>query len=260
MFSNYHTHTSRCHHASGADEEYVKYAIAEGVSVLGFSDHAPMLYGGGYESYYKMLPCELPEYVSSIDTLRRRYSDKIKIHIGLETEHYPSLWDSSIAFWSQYPIEYLILGQHFVNEETDSIPDPATRPSSDKARITKYVDGVIRGIDTGRITYVAHPDILNYTGGDVGFYCDEMGRLIDAIARRGMPIEYNLLGMVCRRNYPRREFFEEVRKKGAKIILGCDAHEPHRVADRRELKEAYRTLSALNLDVVEDIKLINPFR
>lgn len=259
MLANYHTHTARCHHATGADEEYVKYAIAEGVKVLGFSDHAPMLYGGGYESYYKMLPRELSEYVSSVSELRRRYSDKIKLHIGLETEYYPSLWESSLDLWARYPIEYLILGQHFVGEETDSVPDPSPRPSDDKSRLIKYVDRVITAIDTARITYVAHPDLLNYTGGDMGFYYDEMGRLIDAMIARGMPVEYNLLGMVGRRSYPRREFFEEAARRGASVILGCDAHEPNRVADKAELRSAYRTLSSLGLKVVEEIKLINPF-
>ena len=38
---NYHSHTKRCEHAIGEDEEYVKAAIANGFQVMGFSDHAP---------------------------------------------------------------------------------------------------------------------------------------------------------------------------------------------------------------------------
>ena len=38
---NYHSHTSRCGHAVGTDEEYVKAAIAAGYQKMGFSDHAP---------------------------------------------------------------------------------------------------------------------------------------------------------------------------------------------------------------------------
>ena len=41
MLANYHTHTTRCRHAVGADREYVKAAIESGVKILGFSDHAP---------------------------------------------------------------------------------------------------------------------------------------------------------------------------------------------------------------------------
>lgn len=41
--NNYHTHTSRCGHAVGEDEEYVINAIKSGIKVLGFSDHVPFL-------------------------------------------------------------------------------------------------------------------------------------------------------------------------------------------------------------------------
>ena len=37
--NNYHTHTFRCGHAIGNDEEYVIEAIGMGLHTLGFSDH-----------------------------------------------------------------------------------------------------------------------------------------------------------------------------------------------------------------------------
>ena len=36
---NYHTHTSRCGHAIGEDEEYVIEAINASYKGIGFSDH-----------------------------------------------------------------------------------------------------------------------------------------------------------------------------------------------------------------------------
>ena len=37
--TNFHTHTSRCHHAFGNDEEFVRTAIQNGFEVLGFYNH-----------------------------------------------------------------------------------------------------------------------------------------------------------------------------------------------------------------------------
>ena len=34
MTDNYHTHTKRCMHASGEDEEYVEAAIRNGLEVI----------------------------------------------------------------------------------------------------------------------------------------------------------------------------------------------------------------------------------
>ena len=39
MRCNYHTHTYRCHHAKGEDEDFVLRAIDAGMTELGFSDH-----------------------------------------------------------------------------------------------------------------------------------------------------------------------------------------------------------------------------
>ena len=47
MKTNYHTHTTRCMHATGSDEDYVLSAIK----------------GGYYVADMRMLPEELPGYV-----------------------------------------------------------------------------------------------------------------------------------------------------------------------------------------------------
>ena len=44
MKANYHTHTARCGHAEGTDEEYVLAAIERGFDEMGFSDHVPWPY------------------------------------------------------------------------------------------------------------------------------------------------------------------------------------------------------------------------
>ena len=44
MKTNYHTHTTRCMHAVGDDEDYVRSAIKGGFQELGFSDHGPWKY------------------------------------------------------------------------------------------------------------------------------------------------------------------------------------------------------------------------
>ena len=41
MRANYHTHTYRCNHASGTEEEYIQCALDGNIEVLGFSDHTP---------------------------------------------------------------------------------------------------------------------------------------------------------------------------------------------------------------------------
>ena len=246
-------------HAVGIDEDYVKRAIAEGVSVLGFSDHAPITFSDGYTSYFKMLPEELPAYVSSVLSLREKYADKIKIHLGLETEYYERFFEKSLDLWRTQPIEYIILGQHFVGDECEVVRDPSPSPSDSIERVKKYVDLVLSGVSSHRFTYIAHPDIINYTGGDIDAYLGQMERLIRAAKSLGMPLEYNLLGQRMQRCYPREEFWRLAASLGATAIIGCDAHEPWRVADKDELSVAYRFIDKIGISLADRATLVNPF-
>ena len=65
MRTNYHTHTTRCLHATGSDEEFVLSAIKGGYQELGFSDHTPWKYHTNYISDIRMTPEELPDYVET---------------------------------------------------------------------------------------------------------------------------------------------------------------------------------------------------
>ncbi len=254
MKASYHTHTYRCHHAFGTEEEYIEKAIAEDIKILGFSDHAPMPYKNGYVSYYKMHPSEIDEYFSVLLSLKKRYEGQIEIKIGFETEYYPSLWEECLRFWEPYPIDYFILGQHFVPEEGDRSLYSGF-PSDDKGKLKRYTDAVIKGMNTGIITYLAHPDLINYTGQDKEYYLSEMRRIILEANRLRIPLEFNLLGMAEKRNYPRLDFWREAAALGAEVIIGCDSHSPARVADKREISMAQEFLASLSLNVLDEIEL-----
>ena len=91
--TNYHTHTTRCKHAEGLDEEYVIAAINAGFTEIGFSDHAPWPKLPIEFQAIRMDVSEFPDYFQSIKRLQRQYANKIKINIGLEAEYYPDRMD-----------------------------------------------------------------------------------------------------------------------------------------------------------------------
>ena len=259
MLNCYHTHTARCHHAEGTDEEYVLKAIAEGVTVLGFSDHAPYIYPKGFESYYKMTPEESGEYFSSIKSLAKKYEDKIKILIGYEAEYYPELWEETLDFWRKgNRPEYLILGQHFISEEYAKPFVHSMTGTGDGEMLKRYVNLIIEGVETGRFTYVAHPDVINFSG-DPNLYEGEMLRLLTALNARKMPIEFNLLGLAQGRNYPSERFFKLAAEFDLPVVLGCDAHSPSRVANGDEIAAAKRFLDKLGIRLADEVEIIDPF-
>lgn len=88
---NFHTHTYRCGHAKGTDEEYVLSAIKMGYDTIGFSDHAPYIFPDGSESGFRVKKKDARDYADSVRALQEKYKDKIDIKLGFELEYFPLL-------------------------------------------------------------------------------------------------------------------------------------------------------------------------
>ena len=163
MTANYHTHTVRCHHAIGTEREYIETAIARGLKILGFADHSPQLFPGDYYSNFRMYPEQAENYVSTLRRLRDEYKNDIDILIGFETEYYPEIFERLIEFLAPYDIDYMILGQHFIDNEYDTSIYSGFS-TSDESRLERYTNAVLEGLSTGKFSYVAHPDEVNRVG------------------------------------------------------------------------------------------------
>lgn len=248
MTENYHTHTFRCHHASGSEREYIENAVKAGLKTLGFSDHTPYFFKGDYYSTFRMTPRETEEYFLTLGALREEYRDDIKIYIGFETEYYPAHFGKLLRFYEQFPVDYIILGQHYSSNEYDGAN--AVRPTDDPVVLKEYTDQVIEGMKTGFFTYIAHPDLLNFTGPE-DIYDAEAGRLCAEAKKDGIPLEMNLLGMRGDRGYPRRRFFQTAARTGNEVILGLDAHRPEDVSDPVSEKTALGWVKELGLRLIE---------
>ena len=109
MKTNFHTHTFRCGHAIGNEEEMVKSAIKNDILELGFSDHIPLPYyrlhilkGLPYTlkelraflvaiktiftngPAMRMPYCNKREHLDKVKKVKEKYKEKIKIYQGFE--------------------------------------------------------------------------------------------------------------------------------------------------------------------------------
>ena len=230
---NYHTHTARCGHASGEDREYVESAIAAGIRVLGFSDHAPMPFADGHEYRYRIPLALADDYISSLLELRREYAADIDIRIGFECEYYPDTFGRFLDFTAGYPLDFLILGQHFVNGEPGIV---STVPTDDPAILRLYFDTVRAGLETGRFLYLAHPDNMPFTGDDET-YASIVLPFLRRMKELGIPMEINRLGLQTHRPYPSERFFRLCAEVGNDVVIGIDAHSPDCLRDEAAVAE-----------------------
>ena len=248
---NYHTHTYRCRHAGGTDRDYVEAAIAAGLTTLGFSDHSPMVFTTDHKSSFRMSLEETPGYFESLLQLREEYKDRIRILIGVEAEYYPACWQGYLAFMRQFPLDYKILGQHFVFDEEHGGPG-AFQETTDPERLRDYYNCVLEGVSPGEFLYVAHPDVLHYVG-DPAAYDDLTRDFLRRLEPTGIPLEINRLGLHDGRNYPNPRFWDLVAETSLPAVIGLDAHAPHVFRDDKSVADclaiaesrAIRVVSAL---------------
>ena len=258
MKANYHTHTTRCHHAEGTDEEMVLAAIDGGFSILGFADHVPWPYQKpGHVSRIRMAMDDLPGYIASINDLRACYAGQIDIYPGAESEYYPRyidhlrrLHDSGL---------YLILGHHYYDSDEDNTW--VGQPTATEDDFRRYGDMVAKAVGTGLFTYVAHPDLfmkrrcgLPFTAG-----CREAAACICQAAKEaGVPLEYNLIRYAendAELGYPCADFWQIAAQYGNEVVLGVDAHAPHYLRDTAAWQRGAQDVDVLGLTRLESVPL-----
>ena len=252
MIANYHTHTHRCNHAIGRERDYIENALSGSMEMLGFSDHTPYIFSGGYYSSFRMRPVQLAGYVQTIEELRREYRGRIELLTGLETEYYPKHFSELLAFLRDFPIDYLILGQHFIENEYDA--PYCGLVTGEKSVVLRYCGQSMEAMNTGVFTYFAHPDLIHYRG-DWKFYQESVRPMCAEAKRCGLPLEINLLGIREGRHYPNRYFWEVAAEEGCEVILGCDAHSPQSVYVPEAEKKALALAKEFGLKVLEKAEL-----
>lgn len=250
--NNYHTHTMRCHHAFGTEEEYIQAAIDSGIKELGFSDHSPWHYHSSFCSHIRMKEEELDDYVNTLRELKEKYKSDISIKIGLEAEYFPQYMEWLKETVHRYELDYLILGNHY--DDSDEYGIYFGGPLNQN-QLTKYVDNCIKAIESGLYSYIAHPDLAYYPTDDP-FYYKEMKRLCVAAKEYHMPLEYNLLGYSEHRQYPNDVFFCIAKEVGNQVIIGMDAHDISSILDKETLERAQKYLKDLGVEVVDHIRFL----
>ena len=250
---NYHTHTWRCGHAGGSDEEYIQYAIKAGFKVLGMSDHRP----------YRTIPRPgermdwslLDDYLSSMKNLKDRYSDQIDIKIGFETEYYPQQEQEIRDLLNR--VDYMILGQHY--DDQYGTNDYCFYMS--EAQIIQYGRQVCDAMDKKLFLYAAHPDYIMYGQHAFTEACAECA---DMIARKAAetetPLEVNINGITKglrsygntrQYPYPFRQFWQIMAKYPIKCVYGFDSHDPKLLNETFMYDETDRILEGLNLNFID---------
>lgn len=265
LTSNYHTHTYRCGHATGKDEEYVLEALSMGIRNLGFSDHImlPGFSEPGMRGDYSLFD----NYKNSILSLKKKYKDQINISLGFEAEAFLYYMPYYGELVSNNIIDYLILGNHSAMNENQEV-FCSFRRITNPSQLYLYKDLAVAAISSGLFSAFAHPDYFMYSVQNFDGDCKKISKeLIETCIAYDVPLEINVagirngkkkIGSSYRWIYPTYDFFSIVKKyPNAKCIIGLDAHSPWQLTDTSANYEAVKFAKEFGLNIVDKLKKIN---
>lgn len=257
MLTNFHTHTKRCLHAFGTEEDYVREAVAKGLSQLGFSDHGPF---PDHEYGYRMPFEELTAYRLELDRLKAVYQDQLTLFSGLEIEYLPRCRAYYQELLSEQGMDYLALGEHFYCGRKGEINFISAAKSTED--YLYYAQAVCDAMETGFFRFVAHPDLmfLNPFAFDKNTEkaCE---MIIEGAKRYNAVLELNANGFrreeKCypdgkRHPYPYLRFWDMVKAADIPVIVGSDCHSPDQLFDST-MQKALRLANMKELRLLDSI-------
>lgn len=252
----FHSHTSRCGHATGRDEMYVQEAIQAGIKDLGFSDHVflPGKSQPGIRGDYD----QLFSYKNSVLSLRKKYKDQINLYLGFECEYFDEYLDYYKELLEKEGFDYLILGQHFFLNDGYFF---YYRNDLSVANAERYIRETEKALKTGMFLYFAHPDLCltifdSFNEDAIKF----SHKLCELSKKYDVPLEINLNGMTWSlpktMGYPNEKFWEIVGQEGCKVCVGYDAHQPEFYRQKQFVDLALEWVKKYKLKLVSKKELL----
>ncbi|WP_018393583.1 MULTISPECIES: histidinol-phosphatase [Bacillaceae] len=239
---DFHTHHDRCGHAAGNIREYIEAAIDYGLDMIGISDHSPYFFSEEDHLYpgIAMAKTQFSEYVSEVLQLKKEYSGKIDVLLGVESDFFPEHADLYRQQYDLYPFDYIIGSVHVVDGVNIFKRGRWEGLSDKEKRQTKenYYYLIEESARSGLFQILGHIDAMK------GFYpsfsaiqTEAIDKTLKVIAEYDLAIEVNTSGKTkdCGGWYPADEILERALHYGVKATFGSDAHTPDRVGDDFEL-------------------------
>lgn len=255
---NYHTHTYRCGHATGTEEEMILAAIEAGFETIGISDH--LCYEDWPAPNQRMAMDELPIYLETCYRLKEKYKDQIQVRVGFEIEYFDDCLDYLKRIQKQ--CDYLIIGQHSPFRGHFDYNDA---PYFEDEWIEKMADQICAAVENGLVRYICHPDYYLLGGCDLSEgHKKALRRIAKCAKKHGAVVEVNVKGtgkgrqmyegMECWR-YPNYHIFEIFAEEECTVCFGYDAHSTLMLKNQAMEAQIRKEFEPLGLNFVETLDL-----
>jgi histidinol-phosphatase (PHP family) len=254
---DYHSHHYRCGHARGEIAEFVEAAVSRGMTEFGVSDHGPAYFlpGDHAKPGTQMAISELVNYVAEACLVKEKFSDKIRVRVGIEADFVPGRENDLAAMLARHPLEYVLGSVHYA--AGGAIFDRSRWETADAPAVYRdYYAQVAAAARSGLFDILSHLTAVEAFGPPMA--SDLAGELYpavaDAVAGSGCLVEVNTSGfrkMGGDDPFPNREMLRLLIERNVPLTFGSDCHRPEEVGFGWERVVALLTNLGLAIDPVQ---------
>ncbi len=233
-----HTHTFRCGHALGHEEEYVEKAVALGLAAVAITDHIPFYWlpPQAHDPTLAMASEELPSYVESVLALKEKYRGTVEVLLGIEADYVEGHEEKLADLLERYPFDVVLGSVHWLDGLWVDAPSSLRlyQQGADQVEAIweKYWQKLEKAIRTGLFDIMAHLDLPK----KFGFFpekpfTDLESRVLEALAVTGTAVEVSTAGRrkPVGEDYPSPALLHRLVAAGVPFVLSSDAHAPEEV-------------------------------
>ena len=224
-----HMHTPLCKHARGEPEQYAAVAQRRGLKGIVVTCHNPT--NDGWSPGVRMSVAEFDDYVALVERAREAWKGLVDVRLGMESDYVPGMeaWLEDLHGRADF--------HHVLGSVHPHLSDYKERYFSGdfEAFQRTYFDHLAMAAETGLFDTIGHPDLVKIVSPSEWDYeraADDIRRCLDRIAATGTAMELNTSGLnkVVAEMNPGREMLGEMHRRDIPVVVGADAHDPHRVA------------------------------
>jgi histidinol-phosphatase (PHP family) len=241
---NHHTHSTFCD-GSKPPLDYVKTAIEQDFSVLGFSSHAPL----PFENSFALRDEKVDEYCQTIRSLSYEFSGQLEIHLSMEIDFIPGLLED-FGYWKKRAnLDYVIGGVHLLvpagTGELWFIDGPRRETYDEglknifggdvRKAVRTYFDQMNLMVEGQAPDIIAHIDKIKMHNQERFFsvndfwYLDMFYETLELVKKKGCIVEVNTRGLYKGRStelFPNLTALKRIKELGIPVTLSSDAHAP----------------------------------
>ena len=225
-----HCHTPLCKHAFGEPDEYAAVALARGFKGITFTCHCPL--PDGFSANVRMTPEQFDDYIAMIAATRENFAGRLDVRLGIESDFYPGVEPWLEKLHARVPLSHVLGSVHYQVGDYRKLFYTGDTFSYQQL----YYEHLALSAESGLYDTLAHPDLIkNESPAEWDFKKIQpfIERALDRIAATGVAMELNTSGVqkALPEMNPSPSQLALMQERGIPVVIGADAHVPHRVGD-----------------------------